>query len=103
MYLFIFYEQQIKRELLKPTVFHEVFQVNSADAAEGVGEATVGNGNEQTHHQEHRRYGYKGRDHSSVAPLVHTHREGRGRRGRWSEGPLQQDHVDVTNLMFLLN
>jgi hypothetical protein len=42
---------------LKPTVFHEVFQVNSAAATEGVRETTVGDGNAQV--DEHRWYDYK--------------------------------------------
>jgi hypothetical protein len=41
---------------LKPTVFYEVFQVNSAD--EGVGETTVGDGT-TWQVEEHRRHDYK--------------------------------------------
>ena len=44
---------------LKPTVFHEALQVNSEDAAEGVGEGRGGEGKAQTDEDEYRRYGYK--------------------------------------------
>ena len=44
---------------LKPTVFHEAFQVNSEAAGEDVGKGTGGDAKVQEDEDEHRRYGYK--------------------------------------------
>ena len=44
---------------LKPTVFHETFQVNSETAGEGVGGGTGGDPKAQVDEDEHRWYVYK--------------------------------------------